>query len=338
MLGTAIGVGALAAEALLDWRKHSLPPRDPRADERFRSAQEKAFAVAGLRATARFVNAPRMRVQVIEAGAGAPVLFVHGGNSVAAGWTPLLARLQDRFRLLAPDRPGCGLTDQLLYSGVDLRAHAVEWVGAVMDALGLQRASLVGNSMGGYWSLAFALAHPQRVEKLALLGEAAGSAQRASLFHRLAGTRGINSLLYATALRPRGTAASSRDSLVRGKLVVHADRIAPELLDCLAAGAALPGAVQSWITMVERAANPPALGLFSGDSPLTWALRGELGSLTMPALWIWGEKDPFAPPARGEEMARAMPHGRCVVLPDAGHLPWLEEPDRCAQLVSEFLA
>jgi pimeloyl-ACP methyl ester carboxylesterase len=154
---------------------HSIPPADPLAEERFRELQALAMAHYGLPGVSKHLPLAdsSLTVHAIDAGQGDPVLFLHGGNSVAAGWIPLLALLSDRYRTLAPDRPGCGLTTKLDYSGVPFRAHAVEFVRDVMDALGLEVASLVGNSMGGYFALVFALAEPERVSKLVLVGEPA---------------------------------------------------------------------------------------------------------------------------------------------------------------------
>jgi pimeloyl-ACP methyl ester carboxylesterase len=132
------------------------------------------------------IASPPLDVHVLETGNGDPLLLLHGGNSVAAGWIPLLAKLPDH-RLLAPDRPGCGLTTKFDYAQVSFRAHAVEYVGSVMDALNVTRASIVANSMGGYFALVFALAHPERVAKLVLMGEPAGSAPSIRLANRLVG-------------------------------------------------------------------------------------------------------------------------------------------------------
>jgi pimeloyl-ACP methyl ester carboxylesterase len=340
LLISGLGLGLSSAGLLLYFGKHSLPKeRDEAAEERFRKAQDALFAQVSLHAAERYleVRDPSLRLHVIECGSGDPVVFVHGGNSVAAGWAPLLARLQDRFHIYAPDRPGCGLTSPFSYLGVNLRAHGATLLARVLDGLAMERASIVGNSMGGYFALAFALAHPERVSKLVLLGEPAGSAPRPSMFHRLVGTRGVNTLLYSTVLAPGGDAASARKGLVRGKLVSNIDRLSEELLACMAAGAVLPGAVESWMTMVESAFSPSGMGIVFSESQLTWALRPELGRLKSPTLLLWGDKDPFGAPAFGEEMAKLMPHAVCEVIPNAGHLPWLDEPDLCARRTAAFL-
>lgn len=345
LLGAGLTTGSIASYTGL----HTLPPRDPKADALFRSRQDALLEASHIPATSRFVEiaTPPLRVHVLEMGQGQkgngnggdsdPVLLVHGGNSVAIGWLPLLERLHSKFHLLVPDRPGCGLTSQFNYQGVDLRSHGATFLSSTLDALGITRASLIGNSMGGYWAMAFALAHPERVSKLVLLGEPAGSAEKPSRFHHLVGTRGINTFLYSTALRPPGDAAALRKSMARAALVAHPDRVSESLLECLAQGARLPGAVVSWITMVERAFDPPATGIFSSRTTCTYALRPDLSKLTAKTLFLWGDHDPFGSPSLGSEMAAMMPNAAVVTVSDAGHLPWLDQPDFCAERITAFL-
>ncbi len=340
MLVSSIAGAGLAGGSIASYLGlHSLPPRDPEADARFGGKQKALLEAAGVPATSRYVEVrdPPLRVHVLEAGQGDPVLMVHGGNSVAIGWLPLLERLHPAFHLFAPDRPGCGLTTLFDYQGVDLRAHGAAFIAGTLDALGITRASLIGNSMGGFFAMAFALAHPGRVAKLALLGEPAGSSQVSSLFHRLVGTRGLNTLLYSTVLRPPRDAAAARAGMARAKLVAASGRVSEALLDCLAEGARLPGAVVSWITMVERASDRPSAAIFGGRSAVTYALRPELAKLTAPTLFLWGDKDPFGSPELGREMAGMMPRAKVIEVKDAGHLPWLDQPDFCAEQVGTFL-
>jgi pimeloyl-ACP methyl ester carboxylesterase len=335
----AVGVG-LAGGSVAAYRGlHSLPPRDPDADARFRSKQDALLRAAAIPATSRFVDVrePPLRVHVLEMGKGDPLLMVHGGNSVAIGWLPLLERLHPQFHVLAPDRPGCGLTSQFDYQGVDLRSHGAAFLGGTLDALGLARASIVANSMGGFFAIAFALAHPERVAKLVLVGEPAGSNQNLVMYHKLVGTRGVNTVLFSTAMRPPGDAAASRKTLARAHLVADAGRVPEPLLDCLAEGARLPGATVSWITMVERAFEPAGRGLFARRTMCTYALRPELPKLTAPTLFLWGDEDPMGPPTLGEEMAALMPNAQVTVVRNAGHLPWLDHPDFCAEQIRSFL-
>jgi pimeloyl-ACP methyl ester carboxylesterase len=132
----------------------------PEVDE-FKKAQDRLLAKDHVTARSHFVKLPKppLTAHVLEGGHGDPVVLIHGGNAMAVQFAPLLTDLQREFRWYAPDRPGCGLTDKFNYSRcASFRQHATEYVGSVMDVLGLRRANLIGSSMGGYWALLFALA------------------------------------------------------------------------------------------------------------------------------------------------------------------------------------
>ena len=337
VLLSALGLGVAAGSSYLFAANHEIPAADPVSEKRFRDSEDAMLARYGVPAVSRFheIDDPRLRVHVIEAGQGEPLLFIHGGNSVAAGWIPLLAKLHQRFHLYAPDRPGCGLTTMFSYLGVSLRTHAVAFIHSVMASLGLSRAAIVANSMGGYFALVYALAHPERVSRLVLAGEPAGSAPDIRLANRLVGTRIINSVLFASVLKPGPS--TMRDSLAR-LLVADVHRVPSDDIDCLALASIIPGATESWITLMEDIFKPAGAGLFSPASTLTYALRPELGGLKPPTLMLWGDKDTFGPPTLGEEMAHLMPNGRCEVIPDAGHLVWLDQPNICAERIGSFIA
>jgi pimeloyl-ACP methyl ester carboxylesterase len=277
---------------------------------RFVDAQAALFDHYGTAATSSFVGS----THVLRAGSGDPVLMVHGGNSVAALMEPLLGRVASRFSVYAPDRPGCGLTGPYDYRGVELRSHAVAFLESVLDGLGLDRVSLVGNSMGGYWSLAFALAHPQRVGRLVLVGEPAGSARRLGLGFRVLAS-------------PLGQRIVARGPDF-GRLVANPSRLLPVHREVALAAADQPGAASSWLSLVRTAVT----------GPLTYALRPELARLAVPTLFVWGERDRFGPPRLGQEMAALMPDASLAVVPDAGHLPWLDRPEEVGDRVTSFLS
>lgn len=288
----------------------------------FAAAEGRLFADLGLAVETRWVGGER-RLRLLETGVGRPLLMIHGGNSVAATWAPLWAELGGQYRVVAPDRPGCGLSHRQDYRGIDFRAHAVEFVGRVLDGAGMPRATLVGNSMGGFWALLYALAHPERVERVVLLGEPAGSMARPSGRHRLGATPLVNRLLFATVARPRP------DPRLFAGLMADPGRASQALIACAYAGSQLPGAALAWRSMLERVASP------FGTAELTHAIREELRSLAVPVLFAWGDRD-FAPAAAGRAIARQMPDARFELVPDAGHLLWLDQPAAAAALIRQF--
>lgn len=307
---------------------------------RFEESERAAYEEAGLDYRTRYVTLaePQMRMRISEVGEGDPVVFIHGGNSVGASFIPLLPHLAPSHRLVIPDRPGCGLTDSFDYRGVDLREHGVGVISSLLDSLGLERAALVGNSMGGYFALAFALASPDRVSRLALVGEPANAEGTPRLFHRLVGTRRVNTLLYRGPLRPPSSADGLRASFAKGKLLTDPDRVTDALGECLAAGAQIAGATTAWTTMVEQIFVPAGRGLRATDSLGTHKLAPELPYLEVPTLFLWGDQDPLGSPETGRVFAESMPSGQLEVVADAGHLPWIDQPKICADALASFLA
>ena len=295
----------------------------------FIEAQARLLAHYGTNAHSRYLSLqePALRVHVLEAGAGEPVVLIHGGGAFGAAFEPLLGALQLHFHLFVPDRPGCGLSEKITYRGIALRTHAVSFVRSLLDALELPRAALVGNSMGGYWSIAFALAYPQPVSKLVLIGAPAGIDRWIPPFVRVLGIRGVNSFLYATLAKP--SLQGVRDIHQR-LLVANIDRLPAVYLAAGYAASTLPGAQESWLTLLEEVLT------LRGLHP-AYYLREELRDLQPPTCFIWGDKDAFAPPASGEEACKMMSHARLEVVKNAGHLPWLDDPQRCANVLRTFL-
>lgn len=286
----------------------------------FEKAQDELLTKSGVMAKGQFVKLtkPALTAHVLDGGKGDPVLLIHGGNAMAVQFAPLLSSLQSEFRWYTPDRPGCGLTDKFDYSkGGPFQQHATDFISSVMDALNLRRAHLVGSSMGGYWALLFALAEPDRVGKVVLLGEPAGSLPPDQRPVRPPPAAGPPSL--------EGTRAA-----LRAMLVADVDRVSTGMLEASTAAARLPAAQLSWTTMVASLRSGP-------DSGLTHGLRLKLKDLQSPTLFIWGDKDRLGPPSLGKEMAALAPRARCEVIEDAGHVVWLDQPERCSKLVIEFL-
>ncbi len=242
-------------------------------------------------------------------------------------WTPILGSLERNFQLLVLDRPGHGLTEFFDYSGVDFREHAVAFVESFLDSQDLDRVSLIGNSMGGYFSLAFALEYPERVEKLVLIGAPAGIDEAVPFPLRLFAIPGVNSWL-TTAL----SAFRDDDEPPEAPsfLVAQPERIPHDILVLWDLAARLPGVQQSFQSLLEE-----VLTLRGFNS--AYYLRGELDKVTVPTLFIWGEKDGFAPPQSGQEAAEMMANARIEVIPDVAHMPWTEEPELSAELISAFL-
>jgi pimeloyl-ACP methyl ester carboxylesterase len=294
------------------------PLEDGPETERFRNAQRRALAKYKVEAQSRFLalNKPALKVHVLVAGRGDPVILIHGGGAEAVQFAPLMSGLTGTFQCFAPDRPGCGLTDRFDYANIPFRRHGIDFVASLLDALHLSKAAIAGNSMGGYWALLFALAAPDRVTKLVLLGGPAGSGPPAYPRRPPSGE---------PSLEP--TRAPYRI------LMANPDRVSAEIMDADFAAKAIPGTRQAWNSMledVEREDGGNRIGL-------AYALRSELKNLKPPTLFIYGDKDMEGPPSLAHEMAELAPNARCEIVADAGHLVWLDQPHICTKLMVDFL-
>jgi pimeloyl-ACP methyl ester carboxylesterase/uncharacterized protein YndB with AHSA1/START domain len=260
--------------------------------------------------------------QVIEAGVGEPLLIVHGGMGNAADWAPLIGRLARNRRVVAVDRPGHGLASFFDYRGVDLWHHAAGFLTEILDALGLSRVDVAGNSMGGLFGIALAEAHPERVRTLTLVGAPAGAQRRLPAKIGLMAWPILGRLVIAMVRR--STPASTRSFWDR-LIVAHAERLSDESL-VFTALAALRNA-DGWRSIVS--ANASARGILPRN-----LIADHLARVEAPVAWVVGERDAFTSPGANRALAaHTRVPGPFVVIPDAGHLPWFDEPDVVAEAI-----
>jgi pimeloyl-ACP methyl ester carboxylesterase len=259
------------------------------------------------------------RVHVIEAGAGPPVVFLHGTNTSSLSFLPILDRIEG-VHAIAVDRPGLGHSKRF-------RDAAVEFVDETLDALGLDTAALAGNSMGGTWGLWYALARPERVPKLILLGSAP----------LLPGTRPPIPLRVMSA--PLVGAVLPRVIRPNRKLVVRLmasmgeqDTIVryPELIESVVEAASDPAT-----SAANRAELRAVLSLF-GFRTSARIDPDTLARLVVPTLLIWGERDPVGGAEVARAAARLIPNAQLELLP-AGHIPYLGHPERVCELLTTFV-
>lgn len=292
--------------------------------ERLALFERNGFAGTGRRLTD---SAGRATYAIVRGEGRRPTVLLHGGLSEASEWSLLAGRLDGH--VVIPDRPGCGLSYPVDYLEVgDYRAAAAAWVSELVASLEVERVDLVANSMGGYFALAFALAHPDRVGRLALVGAPAGLHREIPLFLRLWGHPVTGALISRMKIDDPEVL---RKRVFASILVSHPERVPRDFLELAVAASALPGADRAAYTMLR------AVTTLRGWRPAL-DLREDTAGLAVPALFVWGEADAFAPPQRGQEVAARMSDTRFDILPDTGHLPHLDRPGDVAAAVNAFLA
>lgn len=296
-------------------------------------AEGRLFETYGLAATTRFVDLPFpwRRTRVVEAGEGPPVVLVHGGGGHnGSSFAPLLAGLRG-VRAIAVDRPGAPHDGTVDYRRIDLRSHAVGFLEAVLDALELPRVPFVANSMGGLWTFWLAQDRPERVTAIAQLGCPAvlldTSAPRSM---RLLAIPWVGERLLKMGRPSARMARKVLKQMGHGRSVAEG-RIPPATYEYFASLSAMPSFAKTFSSIVRRV-------IWVSGTRAGMALdEEELSRIEQPTLFIWGEDDTFGSPEVGYRAVRAMPHASIEVLAGAGHLPWLDDPDRCADLVSRFI-
>lgn len=301
---------------------------DPRVDA-FVRAERAHFDSLGLTVRERFLEPGRLgvRTRVLESGDGQPVLLVHGGGGLGAGWAPLMAHLGG-FRLLSVDRPGFGLTGFADPRPVGLRAHALQFLGDVADGLALENFSIIANSMGALWSLWFASEHPDRVSRLALLGTPAAILDTSAPGPmKLLAIPGLNRLMMALEPPSPGQVRRLWQRMGHDPETV----CTPEMIELIVRLERLPDYPTAWLTLLETVFR------FGQVRPGIAFDETQLAALRQDVLFVWGSDDPFGSLDAARRATAATPHAKLEVI-GKGHLPWLDEPEACAGAIEAFLA
>jgi pimeloyl-ACP methyl ester carboxylesterase len=276
------------------------------------------------------MDEPNLRVRVLEVGSGQPLLMVPGGAGDAWIFAPLMAQLQG-WRMIALNRPGGGLSDGIDHRRTDIQQLAVNTLQSVADAFGLNRVPIVCNSMGGLWSLWFALNSPERVSRMAQMGcPALILDTSAPFFMRLLGVPGINGLI-APVMQPKSIEKALDGLRSQGSSQEDIDRM-PQV----AAAAAyhffhLPTYLDTWKTLVSEVAT------LAGARRKYQLRADQLQHVQQPVQFLWGQNDPFGGLDVAREVTRTMPNAKLHEM-HTGHLPFMDKPQETGRVISEFLS
>jgi pimeloyl-ACP methyl ester carboxylesterase len=305
-------------------------------EARYLAAERRLWDAHGVQPVERRLSLARTgaTARVQEVGDGPAVVFVHGASNAGASWAPLVARLAG-VRCVLLDRPGCGLSEPLHAPLRDLDALATfgdELVADVLDALGLDRAHVVGTSFGGYFALRAAAAHPDRVVGVLEFGWTLGApVARTPFAMRLAYAPVLGGLVTRVPATRRSVEAIFRSIGLRGALA--AGRISNTDLEWFRS------LLNDTDTMRnEMAALPPILHPWRGLDPRVQLPPDVLAAIRAPVRLVWGEDDPLG----GADIARAfaarMPDAQLDTVAHAGHALWLDDPAGAEAFVRRVVA
>jgi pimeloyl-ACP methyl ester carboxylesterase len=264
------------------------------------------------------------KVEYRRAGSGPPVVLIHGMINSSRHWEQVALDLADSYTVIAPDLIGHGdsATPRGDYS---LGAHAAS-IRDLLTVIGIERASVVGHSLGGGVALQFFYQFPQRTERLALVSSG-GLGRDVSPMLRSASVPGASALL-AGAAHPRviaGLEGGAARLRARGSgHAVYLQAVARALRPLQDRGSR-----EAFLHTLRSVIDPRGQRVSATD---------RLYLLTdLPTLIVWGERDHTIPLAHGRKAHEAIRGSRFETLPRAAHFPHLEDPSGLARILREFL-
>lgn len=252
---------------------------------------------------------------------GRPLLLVHGSNASLHTWEPWVALLRDRYRLVSVDLPGHGLTGPVPSEDYT-REGMARFVGELLDALDLPKVTYVGNSMGGRVGITFAVAHPERVERLVLLdpggaGDLLPEAERPppALGFRLA------RMPLLSRLSEWGVPRAVVEKTLRASFSDQS-KVSEAM-------------VERYVALLHHPGSRRATRLRFAEPDPSGHLR-HLGEVRVPTLVLAGTEDRLVPIAGLRLLAAAIPGAELVEYPGVGHIPMEEIPERSAADLVRF--
>lgn len=304
--------------------------------ERLHEAERKLWQTIGVEPEVRHV---RLRtgemVRVQETGEGPPVLLIHGAANAGTSWMSLMAALPD-FRCIALDRPGCGLSEPIaggpLRDIAAIEAYADSLLADVLDALSLPRAHVLATSYGGYFALRGSAAHPDRVDRIVEYSWPMGAPmERVAPAMRMAALPGMQAISTRMPVTRSMVKAMLRQ--IGLKRAIESGRFDETMIDWYLA------LLRDTDTMAnDLRSSPKTITSVRGLNPRMLHSDALLARVTMPALFLWGGEDPNGGESVAKDLVARMPDARLEMVPRAGHAPWIDELDLCAERTSAFLA
>ncbi len=301
---------------------------------RFVAAEKTLWSRFGITTSERRLTLPggnELRVQ--EIGSGPPVVFIHGAIVAGSSWIVLAKALADEFRCILVDRPGCGLSDPIpdgpLRSPAEFRGFADRLAPDLLDGLGLEAAPLVCTSMGGYFGFRAAITSPQRVTRLVELSWAMGTPMaKVPMMMRLGSPAPCKAIM--TRMPITGSVVKTMLKQVGLRRAIESGSFDDDMLAWTVA------ILKHTDTFGSETDNNTFISL-RGENPEFLFTDEELARVQMPVLLLWGDEDTNGGRPEAEAFAARLPNASLEIVEEAGHAPWIDEPELCAARTRAFL-
>jgi pimeloyl-ACP methyl ester carboxylesterase len=267
----------------------------------------------------------RHELSYVDSGTGSAVLFIHGILGSQRQWTHLVDKLDDSHRVVVPDLFGHGESAKPM-GDYSLSAHAAT-LRDLLDHLGIARVTLVGHSLGGGIAMQFYYLFPERVDRLVLVSSG-GLGRELNLILRSVTLPGAETVLSVVASAPL---LSRVEALGRGASKVG-----------WRPGHDLSAIWQGFTSLSDRESRRAFLATTRAVVDIggqSISAHDHLESVEpVPTLIVWGSKDRMIPAWHALSAQQAVPDCRVELFEGAGHFPHLEDPERFARVLREFIA
>ncbi|CAN5688940.1 alpha/beta fold hydrolase [soil metagenome] len=272
----------------------------------------------------RYLELHGERVAYQDAGDGEALLLIHGMAGSSATWRGVIPQLSKNFRVIAPDLLGHGESDKPR-GDYSLGAFAV-FLRDLLDELGISRATIIGQSLGGGIAMQFAYQHRDRCERVVLIGSG-GLGPDLSWTLRLLSAPGAELILPVLAPRPVLDAGNKIKSMLSS------------------AGLQSPRGAELWsayTSLSDRDTRNAFLRTLRSVVDYRGQAVSALNKLhltaQMPVMFLWGDKDKIIPVSHGYAAHEALPGSRLEILPGLGHFPHVEDPTAVVDILEDFIA
>jgi pimeloyl-ACP methyl ester carboxylesterase len=250
------------------------------------------------------------KIHYLEAGSGPTLILLHGLGGNSGNWSFNIGPLSRKFRVIVLDQIGFGASDKPL---IEYRVETyIDFLDKFMSELKIPKASLVGNSMGGWIAAAFAIEHPEKVDSL-VLADAAGFSLPKDF-----DTKFLYSLNPSTRLQTRAIL----EMVFYNKILFSSD-----------------AAVDTALTQRMNAGDGYTISkivesMIRGED----VLDNRLSRITQPTLIIWGRQDGLLKLSEGERLQREIPKSKLIVFDQCGHAPMAEKAGEFNEAVLSFIS
>jgi pimeloyl-ACP methyl ester carboxylesterase len=273
----------------------------------------------------------KYKTRVIEAGEGPALIMLHGVGGHAEAYSRNIKRLSQHFRVLSMDFLWHGLSSKPQFEGGAVPAY-MDQIIDLMDALGIEKAAVEGESLGGWTALYMALNRPDRMSKM-VYNTGAGIVFKKETID--SGIVKIQTAEGTTLLRERSLKAIENPTLETCRkrlewLMASPDRVTDELVELRHQIYSNPETRKSLKSVFEHTFNADASGQFRIPEE-------SLSGVKVPTLVLWSDKNPGTGPDVGKHIASRIPGSEYYCINDAAHWPQWEQPEEHDRVVTEFL-